>query len=86
MYSLFAFTIDHTLLDYECAVISQDFEAANQYLSFVPHSQYDRLARFLRSQEFLQPALELAQDPALRFDLALDLGDYEVLLPSLPYH
>ena len=76
--SLYGYTLDHSLLDYECAVIDQDFELANQLLAEVAPSDYDRLARFLDVQGFTDGALQLARDPELRFELALKLGKSDV--------
>ena len=85
--ALFGYSLDHALLDYECAVVDQDFELANQLLPAVSPAQYDRVARFLDVQGFPESAVLLAQDPDLRFELNLQLGNSEVffLLFSLLY-
>ena len=81
--ALFGYSLDHALLDYECAVVDQDFELANQLLPAVSPAQYDRVARFLDVQGFPESAVLLAQDPDLRFELNLQLGNSEVCAFSL---
>ena len=76
--TLYGYSLDHALLDYECAVVDQDFDLANQLLAEVSASQYDRLARFLDVQGFPESAVLLAQDADLRFELNLKLGNSEV--------
>lgn len=78
--AVFAYSLDHALLDYECAVVAQDFEAANALLASIDGSNHDALAQFLDKQGFTEGALQLARDPELRFDLALELGRADVPL------
>lgn len=78
--AVFAYSLDHALLDYECAVVAQDFEAANVLLASIDGSHHDALAQFLHKQGFTEGALQLARDPELRFDLALELGRADVPL------
>ena len=56
----------------------RDFDAANKILPSIPRDQYDSVARFLDSQGFREEALVVAQDPDMRFDLALQLDKLEV--------
>jgi coatomer subunit beta' len=65
-------------LEYQTAVVREDFAAANQILPSVPVSQHDEIARFLESQGFKKLALTVARDPDLRFDLAVELGQLDV--------
>ena len=58
--ALFGYSLDHALLDYECAVVDQDFELANQLLPAVSPAQYDRVARFLDVQGFPESARPVA--------------------------
>ena len=78
--AVFAYSLDHALLDYECAVVAQDLEAANALLASIDSSHHDALAQFLHKQGFTEGALQLARDPELRFDLALELGRADVPL------
>ena len=82
---MFAYSLDHALLDYECAVVAQDFDAANALLASIDVTHHDALAQFLHKQGFTEGALQLARDPELRFDLALELGDTEVVSVKLPH-
>ena len=72
------YSLDHSYLDYQCAVVLQDFDLANSLLSTVAPSRHDDLARFLDEQGFTEGALQLAEDKELCFDLALKLGQIDV--------
>lgn len=78
--NLFAYSLDHTYLDYQCAVVLQDFDLANSLLSSVSPTRYNDLARFLDEQGFTEGAMQLASDKELCFDFALKLGDVDVRL------
>lgn len=81
--NLFAYSLDHAYLDYQCAVVLQDFDLANSLLSSVSLTRYNDLARFLDEQGFTEGAIQLASDKELCFDFALKLGNVDVGLWSL---
>ncbi len=58
----------------------RDFETANSILPSVPRDQYNNIARFLDSQGYKEEALAVADDPDVKFDLALQLNKLEVCL------
>ena len=66
-------------------MIAEDFALANTLLASIAVAHYDELARFLQKQGFVDEALQLAQDPELRFDLALESQNIEVALHRLPH-
>ena len=83
--AVFAYSLDHALLDYKYTMVAQDFEAANALLASIDGSHHDALAQFLHKQGFTEGALQLARDPELRFDLALELGRADVPVRSVPH-
>lgn len=68
------------ILQYQTAVVRQDFELANEILPSIPREQYNNIARFLEAQGFKDVALQVADDPDLRFDLALQLEKFQIAL------
>ena len=56
----------------------RDFDTANSILPSVPREQYNNIARFLESQGYKEEALSVADDPDVKFDLALQLNKLEV--------
>jgi hypothetical protein len=62
------------LLEYQTAVVRRDFAAANRILAEIPREHYNKIARFLDGQGFKAEALAVADDPDLKFDLAVQLG------------
>ncbi len=57
---------------------ASDFEAANAILPSIPKDQHNTIARFLESQGFKEEALLVADDPDIKFDLALQLNKLDV--------
>mmetsp|Transcript_15386 Transcript_15386/g.23181 ORF Transcript_15386/g.23181 Transcript_15386/m.23181 type:complete len:1014 (+) Transcript_15386:125-3166(+) len=75
-----------SVLNYQTAVVRQDFETANAILPSIPRSEYAAVARFLESQGFKEEALAVTPDLEHRFELAIDLRKlsvaHKVLLES----
>ena len=67
-----------SVLNYQTAVVREDFEAAHKILQSVPPAKYDQIAQFLTSQGFKEQALQVATDPDLKFELAIELGRLEL--------
>ena len=62
------------LLEYQTAVVRRDFAAANRILAEIPREHYNKIAKFLDSQGFKAEAIAVADDPDLKFELAVQLG------------
>eukprot|EP00941_MAST-03F_sp_MAST-3F-sp1_P004205 g4205.t1 len=64
-------------LEYQTAVVREEFDTANAILPSIPKEQHNKIAQFLESQGFKKLALRVATDPDLRFDLAVELNQLE---------
>ena len=76
-----------SVLNYQTAVVREDFDAAHKILQSVPPSKYDQIAQFLTSQGFKEQALQVAVDPDLKFELAIELGKLDLahgIIVALP--
>lgn len=73
-----SYTLHLTIINYQTAVLRQDFEAASAILPKIPQSERTRIAQFLEAQGFKEQALEVSLDPDHRFDLAIQLGKLDV--------
>lgn len=49
-----------SVLNYQTAVVREDFDAAHKILQKVPPSKYDQIAQFLTSQGFKEQALQVS--------------------------
>jgi len=78
-----SYNVLQSVLQYQTAVVRQDFEAANALLGDIPESEYPAVARFLESQGYKEEALQVSTDDDQRFDLAFELGRLEVALEVL---
>lgn len=63
------------VLEYQTAVMRNDFEAADEILPSIPTEQRTRVAHFLEKQGYKAQALAVSSDPEHRFDLAIQLND-----------
>lgn len=66
------------VLEYQTAVMRNDFEAADKILPSIPREQRTRVAHFLEKQGYQSQALAVSTDPEHRFDLALKLKDTKI--------
>ena len=66
------------VLQYQTAVVRQDFAVANALLPSIPESELSNVARFLESQGYKEEALVVSRDPDQQFELALDLKKLSV--------
>ncbi|XP_031563189.1 coatomer subunit beta'-like [Actinia tenebrosa] len=75
-----------SVLEYQTAVMREDFDTAKQVLPTIPRDQRNRVAHFLEKQGFKQQALAVSCDPEHRFELAVHLGElrtaYEIAVES----
>ncbi|XP_017492758.1 PREDICTED: coatomer subunit beta'-like, partial [Rhagoletis zephyria] len=63
------------VLEYQTAVMRNDFEVADRILPAIPREQRTRVAQFLEKQGYRHQALAVSTDPEHRFDLAISLSD-----------
>ena len=65
-----------SVLEYQTWVLRGNFDEANQILGSgtIPTTENNNIARFLESQGYKEEALEVADDPDLRFSLALQVS------------
>lgn len=75
-----SYSLSLSVLEYQTAVMREDFEAAMRILPSIPKEQRTRVAHFLEKQGFLSQALEVSNDPEHKFDLSLQLKDTETAL------
>ncbi|WAR15327.1 COPB2-like protein [Mya arenaria] len=64
-----------SVLEYQTAVMRQDFETADKVLPTVPREHRTRVAHFLEKQGFKSQALAVTCDPEHKFELSVQLSD-----------
>lgn len=67
-----------SVMQYEAAIISGDFDAAAAIMRDVPPQFHNKIARFLDKQDQKELALSVTTDPDHKFDLALETDKFEV--------
>ncbi|RWS08200.1 vesicle coat complex COPI: beta', partial [Dinothrombium tinctorium] len=73
--NIVSYSLSLSVLEYQTAVMREDFEAADKILPSISKEQRTRVAQFLEKQGFKVQALAVSADPEHRFDLALQLND-----------
>jgi len=68
------YTLHEALVQYQSAIMRQDFAAAEGYFEQLPESMYNRVARFMENQGYAAEALQISKDDDHRFELATQLG------------
>lgn len=76
--NVISFSLLLSVLEYQTAVMRQDFETADKVLPTIPREQRNRVAHFLEKQGFKTQAMAVTCDPEHKFDLAIQLGDLEI--------
>jgi coatomer subunit beta' len=76
--SVVGFSLQVSVLEYQTAIMRQDFEMADQILPRIPQDQRARVAHFLEKQGFKKQALAVSTDPDHRFDLAIQLKELRI--------
>lgn len=74
----YTYSLALSVIEYQTAILNGDLNGADRILPAIPKDQHNRVARFLEAQKLPEKALELANDPDYRFDLAIGLGRLDV--------
>jgi coatomer subunit beta' len=70
-HNIYAYSLLLSVLIYQTAIVRRDFPQAQEALAKIPQSQYNKLARFLESQDLKELALEVSTDSEHKFELAM---------------
>ena len=73
--NIVSYSIELSVLQYQTAVMREDFDTANEVLPAIPKESRARVAHFLEKQGFKKQALAVTTDPEHQFDLALQVKD-----------
>lgn len=71
------YTLHLALVEYQSAVMRNDFDAASKFFEQLPESLHNRIARFLENQGYAAEALAISKDDDHCFELATQLGKLE---------
>ncbi|CAH8625212.1 unnamed protein product [Heterobilharzia americana] len=73
-----SYTLLLSVLEYETAVMRGDFNTADAILPSISKDQYTKIAQFLEKQGYQKQAMRVTTDMDHKFELALQLGDFEL--------
>ena len=72
--NIVSYSLEITVINYQTAIAREDFETASQILPKIPFDHRNRIAQFLDARGLKEMALEVATEPDLRFELAIQLN------------
>ena len=75
-----SFALSVNVIEFQTLVLRGDLDSALEMLSDIDGDQKNKIARFLEGQGYKEQALEVANDPEHRFDLALQLNQLDIAL------
>lgn len=78
--NIYAFVLSLAVVEYQSAILQGDYDRAAELLPAVPSAQRSRVAKFLEAQGLVELALGVVVDADHRFDLAVQLGRFDVAL------
>lgn len=75
--------MDRALLYYQTAVLSGDFDKANEILPSIGKRELEKLSLFLQGQGFLEEAIKVTSDSMRKLDLAISLKNVHLAMELL---
>lgn len=76
--NIVSYLLPISVLNYQTAIMRQDFSIADQMMNEIPESELTRVAHFLEKQNLKDRALTITRDPGHKFDLALSLKNLDI--------
>jgi len=76
--NIVSYMLHLTIINYQTAVLRQDFEEAAKILPKIPNEHRNRIAQFLDAQGLKEQALEVSLDPDHKFELSIQLGKLDI--------
>lgn len=77
-HNIVSYTLRLTVINYQTAVIRNDFHTASELLPQIPESERLKIAQFLEAQGHKELALDVTTDSDHRFELAVQLNKLDL--------
>ncbi|RKF61633.1 Coatomer subunit beta' [Erysiphe neolycopersici] len=78
--NLTSFSLSLSVVEYQTLILRGDLESAAELLPSISSEHLNKIARFLEGQGHKELALDVANDPEHKFELALSLGQLPIAL------
>ncbi|KAK6589449.1 coatomer complex beta [Cryptosporidium xiaoi] len=83
-FNCISYYLNINYIEYQSCIIRKDFETAeNVYWNRIPANLHTKIAKFLEIQGYKEKALTITDDLDQKFDLAIDLGKFELCVSIL---
>jgi len=76
-FNIYSYALLLSVVNYQAAILNDDVELAQKLFKDVPESHYNKLAKFLETNEFRDMAFQITPDQDHKFDLAISLNKTE---------
>ena len=77
-FNVVSYSLPLSVLEYQMAIMREDYEQADSLLPNIPDNQRTRVAYFLEKQNQKERAVAITRDLGHKFDLAISLKDLEL--------
>jgi len=76
--NIYSYSLPQSVIEFETAILREDFETAKMILPNIPSDQLNKIARFLESQKLYEMALSVSTDPEHKFTLSIQLKKLDI--------
>jgi len=76
--NIYSYSLPQSVIEFETAILREDFDAAKMILPTIPNDQLNKIARFLESQKLYEMALSVSTDPEHKFTLSIQLNKLDI--------
>jgi coatomer subunit beta' len=73
-FNVYCYSLLLSVVNYQSAILNEDIHGAELYFKDIPESYYQKLAKFLESNDKKEMAFEITPDQDHKFDLAITLN------------
>lgn len=77
-HQIYSYSLPLSVLEYQTAIVREDWAAAERAFAAVPASEHNKVARFLEGRGLKPLALQVASDPEHKFELAMQCQQLQV--------
>jgi len=73
-FNVYSYSLLLSVVNYQSAILNEDLHGAELYFKDIPESHYNKLAKFLESNDKKEMAFQITPDQDHKFDLAIALN------------
>jgi coatomer subunit beta' len=76
-FNIYSYTLILAVVSYQAAILNGEVELAQTFFKDIPDTHYNKIAKFLESNDQKEMAFAITPDQDHKFDLAISLNKHE---------